>query len=130
MSIIIKVIILGFCIAFINPLMRKNSPEFVLLISAGGTIVFFSLIYEYFKDAVIKLREITEYAGISGEYGGLILKIIAVAYICEYSASAIEDCGEKAAANKIELAGKIVIFIMTFPLLSSLFEAVSAFITK
>ena len=128
MTVIFKVVFIGLCVALINPLFKKNIPEFSPLVIIGGAVVILTVISGYLGKAFEKIFELAELSGIGGEYGTLIVKVTAIAYLCEYSASVVEDAGEKAAAKKIELAGKLVIFVMTFPLIRDLFEAVAGMI--
>ena len=54
----------------------------------------------------------------------LLIKIIGVGYITEFSANICQDSGNSAMASKILLAGKLVIFVMAIPIITSLIELI------
>ena len=54
----------------------------------------------------------------------LILKIIGVAYIVEFGAQISRDAGEEAIASKIELGGKIIIMVLSMPILLALIDLI------
>jgi len=56
------------------------------------------------------------------EYFSVIVKIIAISYITEFTASICEDAGEKSIAAKVELAGKTAVFAAAIPVFASLIE--------
>ena len=68
------------------------------------------------------LNEITGKINLDLSFTGIILKIIAIAYVCEFSAQLCKDAGETAIATKVELAGKIMILFTSAPIMLSLLE--------
>ncbi|MBQ8425197.1 MAG: stage III sporulation protein AD, partial [Clostridia bacterium] len=54
------------------------------------------------------------------EYFSLILKIIGVGYITEFTADIADDFGNKTISSKVILGGKIVICAMSIPVIKSL----------
>ena len=55
---------------------------------------------------------------------GLVIKIIGVGYLVEFGASICSDSGNSSIAEKIILGGKIIIFTMAIPIITSLFEII------
>ena len=68
--------------------------------------------------------ELGELGGVSSYYFGLIMKIIGIAYICEFAAQICKDASQGAAALKLELAGKVAILLLSMPVLSSVIQTV------
>ncbi len=124
MSFIIKVIGIGFLICLINPVLKKHSPQTAAAVTVLTSSLIFSYILRYVYEAFSKLKGMAGIFNINSVYGETILKVILIAWVCEYCSAIIEDAGEKAVAKKIEFAGKIFIFIMIFPLLTTLCENV------
>ena len=52
----------------------------------------------------------------------VILKIVGVGYITEFTADIAEDFGNKIIASKVLLGGKIIICGMTLPIIEKLFS--------
>ena len=128
MSFIIKVIGLGFLVCLINPVLKKHSPQTATAVTVLSAAVIFSYVLDYVYEAFSKLKGMAGIFNINSAYGEIILKVVLIAWVCEYCGAIIEDAGEKAVAKKIEFAGKIFIFIMIFPLLTTLCENVISLI--
>lgn len=58
--------------------------------------------------------------GIDQSLVKIILKIVAIGYLVEFSAGIVEDFGSKSIADKLVLAGKIIIFTVSIPIIQSL----------
>ena len=55
-----------------------------------------------------------------------MLKIIGIGYLTEYSSSLANDAGCPSIAQKLQFGGKIVIFLMSISIVTSLIDVVSA----
>ena len=73
-------------------------------------------------------ENIAEESGIDTAYVKIVIKIIGVAYICQFASDICKDAGESSIAGKIELGGKIVIITMSMPIIYGLLELVSRII--
>ena len=58
---------------------------------------------------------------------GITIKIVGIAYISEFSTQALKDAGETAIASKVELAGKLIITVMTLPLIKQFTDLMLSF---
>ena len=56
------------------------------------------------------------------EFFPIIIKILAVAYITDFTAQLCRDAGESSIGSKVELAGKVVIFYVAMPVLTAILE--------
>ena len=63
-------------------------------------------------------------AGINGEYISILIKVIVIAYICEFAVQFCADAGEKAIGAKIELAGRVLILAASLPILENLLRLI------
>ena len=53
-----------------------------------------------------------------------LLKIIGVGYLIEFAASICNDSGNSSIADKIILSGKLIIFALSLPIITNLFNLV------
>lgn len=128
MSILIKIIGTGFLTCLINPILKKHSPQTAAAVTIAASVVIFSAVLRFITEAVFKIKGMSGLFNIDFSYAETIVKSITVSWVCEYCGAIIEDAGEKAIAKKIEFAGKIIIFIMIFPLLTNLCENILSLI--
>jgi len=68
--------------------------------------------------------QVVDKTGIDKELFSTLLKIIGVGYLIEFSASVCNDSGNTSIGDKVILAGKLLIFAMSMPILTHLFNLV------
>ena len=89
----------------------------------GIWIVFFYAIrkFEYMVDM---FRTMTEYTGIKEEYIAVVLKMIGIAYISEFTATLCKDAGQHAIACQVDFFGKMSMVVVSLPVLQTLLETI------
>ena len=122
---IAQIVAVGIISVILIIAIRKQNAEFALLISIMASIIIFFMIMPILGQAVGLLKDIAGLMDTNVQYIGLILKIIAIAYIAEFGAQICTDAGESAVASKIELAGKALILITSTPVLFGLVQLIS-----
>src|SRR5574344_824235 len=114
--------VVGFAIfAVLLVLILKNQrPAIALVLSifAGISIMLFA-VYELSK-VIDVLNDLIDKSGVNKEFLLIILKVIGIAYIVEFGKNICEDAGQSAIATKLEMAGKVVIVVLTIPIITSL----------
>jgi len=123
---IAQIVAVGIISVILVIAIRKQSPEFAFLVSIMASIIIFFMIMPLLGQAVELLTEIAGLMDTNSQYIGLILRIIAIAYIAGFGAQICTDAGESAIASKIELAGKVLILITSMPVLYGLVNLISA----
>jgi len=95
----------------------------LLAVIAGGAIILIRLL-PALSDLLSGYEALGSVSGVSSYYFGLILKIIGIAYICEFCAQICRDAAQSALALKIEMAAKVAILILALPVLSTIVKTV------
>lgn len=118
--------IVGLCIVttILVVLLREDRPEIALQMSIiVGAIIFLRMIDQIL--AVIEyLRELSLRANINNLYIRTVFKIIGIAYIAEFGSQICKDAGSHAIASKIEFGAKILILVLSLPLLMAVMDMV------
>ncbi len=60
-----------------------------------------------------------------GAYLTIIFKIIGIAYISEFGYQLCKDAGEDGIGSKIQLAAKVMIFVVAAPVILALMELIT-----
>ncbi len=105
--------------------LKSKSPEFSSLISVALGITVISLCVSKLKVIVESLREMTNYIDIDKTYIAILIKLIGIAYICEFAAGISKDAGYGAVASQIELIGKLTMLMVSLPILMQLVESIA-----
>lgn len=125
---IIKIAGIGITGVVIAGLLKKDKPEFSIIITIATGMILLVLVLSQMTSVVTAFDDLVSLSGVDQSLFAGILKIIGIGYLTEYSANIVTDYGSNSVANKIQLAGKITIFLMALPIIKSLLTAVQALI--
>ena len=121
---IFKVVALGFVATILVVLVKQHRPELAIQISIIASALIFFYIAPYFLGVMRMLEGLTDKLNIDTKYFDIVIKVIGVAYVTQFGAELCRDAGESAIASKIELAGKILLLVMSMPIVYSLVNLV------
>lgn len=121
---IIKIIGIGIISLIIIIIIKQYRPEFALYVSIIAGIIMFFIVAEKFSGIINLLTSISNKTNLNSEFLKILIKITGIAILSEFAISICKDSGEVAIANKIDLAGKIIIISISIPIISSLLETV------
>ena len=124
MNILIKII--GVCIitAFLSGMLKKHHPEYAFLLVVCASSVILAFLLNSFKSVFEGITNIMNLSGINSVYGELVLKIIGIACVSEYTSALFYDANETAMGKKIELSGKLIILLISLPVIKRLSELI------
>ena len=121
---LLKVVILGVIISILSVLLKQVKPEYSIVSIIVGSLILIFYILNSFQGLLANFTAMIDKTGIDREMFVTMLKIIGVGYLVEFSASICNDSGNSAIADKVVLAGKILIFALSMPIVSTLFNFV------
>lgn len=105
-------------------ILKKINGEYSTLISIGACLFIISYTFVRLKDLVNYLEALTSYIQLDLVYFEVIMKMIGIAYICEFASCICKDAGYSAVASQIELAGKVSMLAISIPVLLSVIDMV------
>ncbi len=109
-------------------LLRTAKPEFAVFATIATGVVMVVTLLSSLQDVVLAFDNIVKKSGIDESVFSAVLKIIGIGYITEYSSSVASDAGCNSIAQKLQFGGKIVIFLMSIGIVTSLVDVVSALV--
>ncbi|MBE5738369.1 MAG: hypothetical protein E7354_01365 [Clostridiales bacterium] len=121
---LIKVVLLGIVISLLAVFLRTIRSEYSILCIVIGSLILIYYIVNSLVDIFAFFNNVMEKTGIDQDLFVILLKIIGVGYLVEFSAGICSDSGNTSIANKVVLAGKILIFLLSMPIIKNLFEMV------
>lgn len=121
---LLKVLILGIILSVITVLLKQIKPEYSLICIIVGSIILIVYILSGITTIFDYFSKIVDKTGIDEALFSTLLKIIGVGYLIEFSAGVCVDSGNSSIADKIILAGKILIFTLSMPIITNLFNLV------
>ncbi|MDI6870017.1 MAG: stage III sporulation protein AD [Bacillota bacterium] len=121
----LRLVGLGLVVAVMAVTVRTTRPELALPLSLAGGVVLLLLVVQRLAGVVGVLTGLANQAHLSAPYLGIILKVIAVSYLVGLGAQICRDAGERALADKMELAGRILILAMALPIMVAVVDTVA-----
>lgn len=120
------------CIAVITAvcamILKANKPEFVPMCLTAGGILLIIFGFDYLSVSVEFIRQYTEETGIDSSVVRLIFKVVGVGYLIEITAGAVKDLGFESLSDKLVMCGKLIIFVMSIPILQAMFSVITSLI--
>ena len=103
-------------------------PEYSLWVMAAAGVLMGGLALEKLEVLVAELTKLQTYASSYGTYFKLLLKVMGITYLAEFSSDLCKDLGAGMLASQVELIGKLSILVLCMPILSSLLETMGRFL--
>ncbi len=122
---IFKIVGFGIIATSLILVLKKQKSEIAIMCVIMSSVIMLYFIFGELTNIIELLNNLIEKSGINKEYLKIILKIVGISYIVEFGKNVCKDAGESAIANKIEIAGKVIIVSLSIPVITSLVEIVS-----
>lgn len=123
-----KIIGLALVTAFAALFLKGSKPELAFAVTIAGAVMILLFVIDMMYGAFQVFSEIAEKTGIDNSLVKIVIKIVAIGYLVEFSAGVIEDFGSKSIADKLVLAGKVIIFAVSVPIVRSLTGLIGGFL--
>lgn len=102
--------------AFLTVLLRRYRPELAMGVGiVAGTIALLAVL-KTATPAVSQLQALLDGAALPQAYTAILFKALGICLLTQLTADACRDAGESALAAKAELAGKLLLLVLSLPL--------------
>ncbi len=109
-------------------ILKSHKSELTPLCIAAGGIIMILYAFDYITESVELIKTFSEQTGIDNSVIRVIFKIIGIGYVVELTAASIKDLGFESIADKLIMCGRIVIFLVSVPILKSLYDVIVSLI--
>ncbi len=124
MEELFKIIGIGLITTVSVLIVKPTKPEIALVLGVAGSVLVFLYIVDLLEQVIGLFDYIMQKTNLDSQLFVLLIKMVGVGYIAEFSAGICNDSGNSAIASKILLAGKLVIFVLAIPVITSLVELI------
>lgn len=108
-------------------ILRAYKPEWAPFLRMAVTVVALGLTVALASTVLTYITDLASATGaLEGEGWSLLLKAMGVAFLTETAASVCRDSGETGLATWVETAGKLEILLLSFPLIRTVMDTVTA----
>lgn len=121
---IFKIVGIGLLTCVVATLIKQIRPEFYIVVILSGSVVILMMIVNELQVLFDYFLTIFGQTGLDYELFASILKILGVGYLTEFASGICVDSGNASIGDKIILAGKVLIVVLSLPIITSLLDII------
>lgn len=122
---IFKICALAIISVLLILIIQQHMMPITIMITIVTGIIIFMMIIPSLEVVLVSLFDIIKIINIQINQIGIIIKIIGIAYICEFCSQICTDAGQGAIASKIDLSGKVLIMFISVPIITDLLNLIT-----
>lgn len=126
--LIFKIILIAICTAISGLVLRSVKSELSVLVFLIGGILILSITISSLGGVFSEVFEIISSAGVSSDVIKMLLKVVGLGFLCEFSANICSDIGANNLAEYLLVGGRIAIIVVCFPVIKNLISIVSGLV--
>lgn len=127
MGEMVRVGFLGIAGVLLAVQFKSHKPEYAVYIGLGLGVLIFAYAIRQVEAVIGQLDRIKGYLGGAESYLSILLRVIGITYICEFSAGICKDAGYQSVAGQLEILGKLAIMFAGLPVLFAVIEQIQNF---
>ncbi len=122
-----KIALLGIAAVLIAIKLKSVQPEYAVFIGVAAGVLIFGFSVTRLQVILSEIEKISQYLSVNLSYVSVVVKVVGIAYISEFSSDLCRDAGYRGIASQIEMFGKLSILVMSLPVLTALLDTVRQF---
>ena len=123
----LKIALIGIVTVLVYMQLKQAKSEFGLYVSFAAGLLIFIYAYKQLEYIVETINEIQTLININETYITILIKMIGIAYISEFSSAICKDAGCSMIGGQIEVFGKLSILAVSMPVVLSLLKLINEF---
>ena len=112
---VLKIGLLGVTGVMLALQFKSSKPEFGLYMGFAISLLLFSFVISGLSSVFKNIKEMEQYISRDNGYLRILLKVIGITYICEFSSGICRDAGYSSVAGQIEIFGKLSVLAAGMP---------------
>lgn len=108
---------------------KNGKAEYGIFIGIGLSILLFFSILSPLNVILQTVKKISSFFHMDAVYVEILLKMIGITYVAEFSANICKDAGYQTIAGQIEIFGKLLILALGMPILLALLDTIQGFLS-
>lgn len=109
--------------------LKGGKAEYAVYVCMAAGVILFSFIVDRLATFVGTVEELASYIDVSPGYFTIMLKMVGITYIAEFSSGICRDSGCQTLAGQIEIFAKLTILTLGLPVLTALLETIREFLS-
>lgn len=120
----IKIAVFGIAVVIMAVELKMHKPVLAIVLGMAGAL--FIMIFSIDKVFLVlkQVKDVFSYLGEGASYFMILLKVLGVTYLCQFSAGVCKDAGFSNLADQIQIFGKLYIMLSGMPILLAFMEII------
>ena len=124
----IKIALIGIVGILLALQIKAVKSEYAVYLCMGVSLLIFMGVTEQLQIIVDAIQAIETYLPLDQRYIKILLKIVGITYIAEFSSGICKDAGYGSLGSQIEIFGKLSVLAVSMPILLALLDTVQQFL--
>ena len=103
---------------------RSIKPEYGIYMGFAVGLLLLGYVLDVFSNVYGMIGEIKDYLGETYDSLVLLIRLVAITYVCDVSGSLCRDAGYGTMASQIEVLGKLTVLLSGMPVLLSVLDTI------
>lgn len=123
----LKIIIIALITLFLSITIKQKSSEFSVVINVTGGLLILFFCFDYLSEVLSFYSSLGSSVNIDSNIIKIAFKIISVGFLTEFVSDLAVDFGNSSIASKVVFGGKVVICLITLPVVKELISLLFSF---
>lgn len=123
----IKVAVIGIAAVLLALPFKNGKSEYSIMITMAACLLIFMIALAKISDMAEIIRRLETYMQGGNAYVTILMKMLGITFVAEFTSDMCQDAGYGAIAGQVELMGKLVVLVVSLPILLSLLDTVTIF---
>jgi len=121
---IIKIAVIALTGVISAALLKSINKDISLYVILATSVIILIAVLGEISEIFSFIENIYDDITYGREFFPVIIKVLIIAYITDFTAQLCKDAGEGSIGSKVELAGKVIIFYIAMPILTAILEVI------
>lgn len=121
---LIKVVVIGATTVLLALELKTHKPVLAMILGMTGSILIMVLSLDKIVPVFEQVQSVLEYLGDGRTYFTILLKVLGVTYLCQFTAGICKDAGFGSLSEQIQVFGKMYIMLSGMPILMAFIDTI------
>lgn len=108
--------------------LKSLKEEYSIVICIGLSLIIFFSVVARLEEVIGTIREVVDLIALDSAYVRIILKMLGITYVAEFSSAICKDAGYQTIASQIEIVAKLSMLVMSLPIILALLKTIQGFL--
>lgn len=120
----IKVAIIGIAVVLLAVELKAHKPVLGIVLSITGALLIMMISMDKIFLVLNQIQSVFATLGEEAGYLAILLKVLGVTYLCQFSSGVCKDAGFGNLSDQIQIFGKLYIMLAGMPILLAFIETI------